>query len=918
MAQRTPSVNTRTKSWRGPEGRGRISSWRSASRNGAASAVAHESAENRASHDRESTAKHDPTTASSKTLPTVAEPEPKPEPEPVELDEDTLQLLFAGAPVFTLGCADSISGGVDDDDQLVPTVTFPFDGPEMAGAGRGNVNEPMTDFADWGHQAFALATARNTNEQHIAHETPSMQSFIGTEPGTVGWEYFLMLPVGDSEKPSSSSDCTGPGGAISATEARGLDSDVRERGGGNSNIAKGSLRTIEAGYIVERLKEVGEIWWGRSSRRMQSGSGSRYNGMPDNHEREREQQQEGKDMPEGLEMYTHLFTHLLYPPSRITTEDFNDPYSIKVQILALIDTLSKKQVWLDFSNVEWRIKLGQILWGAQAVAREEEFESEVTNTPTTTTTTQESEKVWLLLQILLGCELAVRLEAFLVEDVTPEENQARLESLQRFREMGGKKVAWDILLARRWLDNVKIIDVNSPSKHEKKQEWSSFLAPPNLSSWFHTSNKPAEPESPASTIDGSDASSDPVKEYDAMLVPRQEARQVDGLIHFARGIKWPDLDALTSTLISRASYRTPASSLNGTPLSFTSTVSGSYFPPTTRPKRLRELSRKRSSMLTLPKVAGTGGWLSRSFLTGLVLPGEGLPHFLISTLLENDASAVNELGFNANLYGGFVYRDRCWWSRYCIVARVLADLDSAAECAGWVSVGVNPELPDGTVISDGWVDVMSLPSPEQQRGGRPAPRAEEPAKVSRRSDPCGRKHRKKQSTIMSTDFGIPRGAAADSRHEGAPTVAKLDGVIFTPSDDDESEFPTYDVSIRFKTLFLASLSTSLTFRLRHDVHFVAAFPCRPPIGMNKDVHPLHNSYAYRNLPPEELEEVQSTTEEKGVAVIETWCADEVVFAKAWCADRGFSAVVGRRGRTCLACCIREAWGLGCKVVLRVG
>ena len=101
------------------------------------------------------------------------------------------------------------------------------------------------------------------------------------------------------------------------------------------------------------------------------------------------------------------------------------------------------------------------------------------------------------------------------------------------------------------------------------------------------------------------------------------------------------------------------------------------------------------------------GWLSRSYLTGLVLPGEGLSHFLISTLLENDESAVARLGEEANLYGGFTYASQSYWSTACIVGRVLAAGKGASECMGWLSSGV---LPKGT--DDGWVNIEAEMPPK--------------------------------------------------------------------------------------------------------------------------------------------------------------------------------------------------------------
>ena len=46
-------------------------------------------------------------------------------------------------------------------------------------------------------------------------------------------------------------------------------------------------------------------------------------------------------------------------------------------------------------------------------------------------------------------------------------------------------------------------------------------------------------------------------------------------------------------------------------------------------------------------------------------------------------------------------------------------------------------------------------------------------------------------------------------------------------------------------------------------------------------------------------------------------SDMEILARAFCADKGWNALISRRRRGCLACAIREAGALGWKVVIRV-
>jgi hypothetical protein len=95
------------------------------------------------------------------------------------------------------------------------------------------------------------------------------------------------------------------------------------------------------------------------------------------------------------------------------------------------------------------------------------------------------------------------------------------------------------------------------------------------------------------------------------------------------------------------------------------------------------------------------GWLSKSYVSGFMLPGEGLCHFLMSTLLENDQGAMSQLGTMANLCGGFVYSGKSFWSTACVVGRVLAAAQGSAECMGWVSSDITPN----NLHEDGWLNI---------------------------------------------------------------------------------------------------------------------------------------------------------------------------------------------------------------------
>lgn len=761
----------------------------------------------------------------------------------------------------------------EDEYGLEPEVSFPFGGAD---------EDAGLDYRPPGHPALAFSTSRGGGDEEVlVREVPPMNSFMGAEPGTVGWEYFLMLPVGDAEREQEGFDDDD------------LDEGGRERGGGLRET-RGGVRSVELGYIVQRLRELGNTWQAKKRRRRRAAEQSDW--QTEDEGGEEEEKEERNDVPKSVDMYTHLFTHLLFPPTRITTEEYHDPYSLKVQIMALMQTLANK-VWLDFSSVRWRIKLGQILWGNAGLGEDgepyEEWEASA----------KESERVWLLLQILLAAELLVRLEMVLEEAEDQDTRRDSAQSnhsvpeskesiLKRIREAGGIKVQWDILLARRWLENIRIVeqDAKSPSI-EKESERTSFLSPP--SRWFTSRQPSPEPSAPPTP--------DVQNVTDAQLLPRHPKRQVDGLVHFARMIQWPNVDSL-----GHRKAPTPTSSIYH---------GGSHFGSGPRPKRLRDIAsdtptlhRQKSAILTVPSMEGCGGWLSRSYLTGLILPGEGLAHLVVSTLLENDPAAVEVLGFNTNLYGGFQYMGKTWWSRYCIVGRVMAGFEGAGEECGWIGpvMGSGVIAKDGKTpihvgtIPDGWVDVITLLPLDGKTH-----RALEPDLLRTDGDVRGRSWSEGTELRRDTFAPVPTNKADQDLE------IDVRGVFFNPVDmEEDADFLSYEAGVHF----LVGPSKKVVLEMKYDVSFVAAWPCSPSYAKG---HLLHNSFVYTSTRIEELHPVSAARVNEPVALVETWTAEQRVYAYSWASHKGRSVLVATRGKTCGACAIREAYALALGAVVFV-
>jgi hypothetical protein len=401
-----------------------------------------------------------------------------------------------------------------------------------------------------------------------------------------------------------------------------------------------------------------------------------------------------------------------------------------------------------------------------------------------------------------------------------------------------------------------------------------------------------------------------------------------------------------------------------------------------------------------------GGWLSRSFLTGLILPGEAISHFLISTLLENDSAAIAALGDSANLYGGFIYADRSWWSKSCIVGRVMACIEGSVECMSWISI---PKVPE--ISPDGWYAINTGSLQDMQR-----------PRISLEEDVVHLESAVVKDGVLDNVTSQELTLPIESSTPPIPSVV-LSVWSLTPTTPDipESEAHTATLTFAFLTQGIPH-----EFTLAYDVQFVTSFPCTPPaktpptnipeivksslsrssskrslhstksgakrlsrlsscrsshgfepllshppdspsiapkrahspipdeeegekgVLSASDVepmmaHPLHISYKFTIVPVTDVLDAnfvipfsfrppaspgtpelstplpdESQADAKTVLVLDARGARDLeLLGRAWCAEKGFHALIGRVGRTCLACCVREARGLGINIVIRV-
>ncbi|KAF2753456.1 hypothetical protein EJ05DRAFT_215907 [Pseudovirgaria hyperparasitica] len=859
---------------------------------------------------------------------------PKPDEAKIErvkmLGQEDFHTLYSGAPHFTVGRWYT---------RPLPQVTFPWN--------KGVQVQDLRDCTPPAHAAFSLATSRrhthkmDTEDEedkvHIGYEisieeVPSMLSVTGLEPGTIGYEHFLEIPISDNYVDIDEYKASG-----------GLSEAKRNIELLLHNPERLGIRSMQSQDINERLIELSEMY---QTLKAKGGNATIL------------------DEQTPATLYTVLFGKFLTPPRY--DPNTRDPTGLKVQIETLIKVLKLKGVWFDFSLVEWRIKLGQLIWASgNAQGSTEDVNS-------TDKAHEWTDRDTFVLQLSLACELLLRLDAVSAMS-SPEVvqkmalTQAEVES---FTKIKTRKTDWDLLLARRFLDDIHVmLEMPQLPVSPKKRGFFSAIS--------------SEPESPQ-------AEQRPI----LVFAPRHPSRQFSGLLFFANQLLWPNMDHISSDLSRKlglpkqdehAKVGDPRKAVNPVIATLGTSSSSIYSTPVATPRALLNnrnsyfniapvrpsLSRGNSALSiqlrpsnqtdeALGNPIDIGGWLSRAYLTGFVLPGEALPHLLISTLLENDSSAITALGDAANLYGAFIYAGSSWWSKSCVAGRVLAAAEGSKECMGWIRALIVPEG-----FEDRWLDITFKDVDVPDRLGDAVQKSGGFIKNGDIKD------------AHSDDFTLPLDDDANSAYRGAikflelrlETATEMQNSLHASSNPQHPAVPSadhyeakeYGVSLRFsftpaEVYDTASVSTpdsdinhdlddrdasppiphtmEFTVYITFDVHFISAFPCIPPSASKISVllpnstpppskikgqihaHPLHSSHSFQIVPASALYH-NNPVPKDDILVVQCQSSDEQVLSRAWCAQTGHHALISRQGRTCLSCAIREAGALGVKVVIRM-
>lgn len=706
------------------------------------------------------------------------------------LTEGEIEKLFSGAPQYFARSEGHCSGAPH------PSVAFPFD--------EALEIRDLTDHVQVEDRAWSGVTAwphltRDINHDDIAQkqvaasrkahffircrERPNMLSMQGLEKGSMGYQAALELAVGDAlEEEQFGFDSVGKKAQVIVEARERMLSPI------------GHLRRLPETDILNRLKRNGELYRDNNLRKRTS-----------------------------VSTYQDLF-HTFMRPCNVVV-DKRDHYSLTNQINALLKCLGTSNVWFDFTHVEWRIRLGQILWGGR---HGDDLEDTSSIHDAAHTSERAEERYWLLMQILVSTELLIRLDAVTEGEEYGVESFRPIDVVH-FERAATRMVKWSLHLARSWLENIDLTKIEGPPPVSSSPSSAGWLG--SLVSKITLRHH--EEENPPST-------------YRYTIKGRHGPRQVDGLTHFAKKLRWPGIDtyeALISENLRNSAGTpalptptpTPSAQPNGT-------KRDSYFGPWDRPKSPYDRIQLRRGKLAATLHAS--GWLSKSYIFGLMLPGDGLHHFLMATLLENDPAAMQALGPVANLCGGFVYSGKSFWSTSCIVGRVIAAGSGSAECMGWVSSDI---LPVGK--SDGWVNIEVADVPGDMAHLGKKARLWAKKRIEKESSILGDAD---EYSVLPADFIIPHENAYSTppqllsvRLQSLDLVAPANSIQSAPftkqpqnaektanSTTKDPELLSFPASVNFSVTIDGQIpAEDFSFSLAYDVNFVTAHPCAPSRGV---------------------------------------------------------------------------------------
>ncbi|OAG11022.1 uncharacterized protein CC84DRAFT_516690 [Paraphaeosphaeria sporulosa] len=320
-----------------------------------------------------------------------------------------------------------------------------------------------------------------------------------------------------------------------------------------------------------------------------------------------------------------------------------------------------------------------------------------------------------------------------------------------------------------------------------------------------------------------------------------------------------------------------------------------------------------------------------SWFSGIILPGRTLPWLIMNSLIDCDRDTGDSLKYLTHMHqsSGFQYRANTYWSAQSIVGKVLGAARGVKQIAGWVGPCIyTPDLKRTECVR-----VHQLASPDPRL--IPA----DVVHMDTRTNPLGTV----EESYPIDDYEVPMPDLDD-----VTDLIRIEKLSFMPAKEQPSSARqgaggplVFDAGI-----FFACGGESWPMKLRYDVDFISAFPCHQgphvlfydftytAIKIDDGLVDIHDwgrqsgrtarsrPTSSRSSPGKKALALTTAAAEpahmqvnKILAIEALGVSDNEVFARAWCAHHGHSAIVANIKETCMACAIREAYAACVSVVI---
>jgi hypothetical protein len=318
-----------------------------------------------------------------------------------------------------------------------------------------------------------------------------------------------------------------------------------------------------------------------------------------------------------------------------------------------------------------------------------------------------------------------------------------------------------------------------------------------------------------------------------------------------------------------------------------------------------------------------------SWFSGIILPGRTLPWLIMNSLIDCDRDTGDALKFLTHMHpaAGFQYRANTYWSSQCIVGKVLGAARGVNQIAGWVGPCIyTPDLKRTECVK---VKQLASLDPRLDSGDVDS--------MGERTNPLG----PIEANYPVDDYEVPMPDTED-----VTDLIRIEKLGFQRSKEQPKTKTKIDGAplVFDAAIFFACGGNSWPMKLRYDVDFIHAFPC------HQGPHVLFYDFAYKSIKIDNgLVDIhdwgrqtgrtsrptssRSSPGKKAIALANSAAqlaheqvtkvlaiealgvSDNEVFARAWCANHGHSAIVANIKETCMACAIREAYAACVSVVI---